>query len=552
MNKGKVSPKNFILQIIEQDLADGKYHMVSTRFPPEPNGHLHIGHAKSICLNFGIAQDYHGKCHLRFDDTNPVKENQEYIESIKHDIHWLGYQWSGDIRYSSNYFEQLYDYAVELIKKDLAYVDQLTPQQMREYRGTLTTPGKNSPYRSRSVKLNLRLFEKMRQGGFGEGSACLRAKIDMASSILVMRDPVLYRIKFTKHHQTGNKWCIYPMYDFSHCISDALEGITHSLCTLEFQDNRYLYDWILNRITISTHPKQYEFSRLNLERAVMSKRKLKMLVSEKIVEGWDDPRLLTISGLRRRGYTAASIREFCRQIGVTRQHSLVKMASLEACIRDELNEHAPRAMAVLYPLKVVLENLPLGYTEILTMSNHPKKAEMGDRKVPFSREIYIDRTDFCEEALPQYKRLILGRKVRLRYAYVIRAERIVKDNAGNIVRLYCTCDLDTLNKFTENVHGVIHWVSVRHALPAQFRLYESLFRIPNPEATEDFLSQVNPYSLKICNGFVEPSLKEAPFHTPFQFERQGYFCADSYYSSADNLVFNRTVKLRSNWKDQKY
>ncbi|MDH2067370.1 glutamine--tRNA ligase [Pantoea sp. GD03673] len=550
MSEAEARPTNFIRQIIDEDLASGKHSSVHTRFPPEPNGYLHIGHAKSICLNFGIAQDYQGQCNLRFDDTNPVKEDMEFVESIKRDVQWLGFEWSGEVCYSSNYFDQLYNYAIELISKGLAYVDELSPDEIREYRGTLKEPGKNSPYRDRSVEENLALFEKMRNGEFAEGSACLRAKIDMASNFIVMRDPVLYRIKFAEHHQTGNKWCIYPMYDFTHCISDALEGITHSLCTLEFQDNRRLYDWVLDNITIPVHPRQYEFSRLNLEYAVMSKRKLTQLVTGKHVEGWDDPRMLTVSGLRRRGYTAASIREFCRRIGVTKQDNIVEMASLESCIRDDLNENAPRAMAVLDPLKVVIENLPAGHSEIITMPNHPGKPEMGTREVPFSREIWIDRADFREEANKQYKRLVLGKEVRLRNAYVIRAERVAKDEAGNITCIYCTSDVDTLSKDPADgrkVKGVIHWVSADHAQPAEFRLYDRLFSVPNPGAAEDFLAVINPDSLVIKQGFVEPSLRDGEATIPFQFEREGYFCADSVYSKPSQLVFNRTVGLRDTW-----
>ncbi|QTF09359.1 glutamine--tRNA ligase [Brenneria izadpanahii] len=550
MSEAEARPTNFIRQIIDEDLASGKHDHIQTRFPPEPNGYLHIGHAKSICLNFGIAQDYNGKCNLRFDDTNPVKEDIEYVESIKRDVNWLGFSWSGDVRYSSDYFDQLHQYAVELIGKGLAYVDELTPEQIREYRGTLTSPGKNSPYRDRSVQENLELFEKMRNGGFAEGTACLRAKIDMASSFIVMRDPVLYRIKFAEHHQTGNKWCIYPMYDFTHCISDALEGVTHSLCTLEFQDNRRLYDWVLDNITTPCHPRQYEFSRLNLEYAIMSKRKLNLLVTEKIVEGWDDPRMPTISGLRRRGYSAASIREFCYRIGVTKQDNNVEMAALEACVRDDLNENAPRAMAVLDPVKVVIENLPSGHEEWVTMPNHPNKPEMGTRQVAFSREVYIDRADFRESANKQYKRLVLGKEVRLRNAYVIKAERIDKDEQGNITTIYCSYDPDTLSKDPADgrkVKGVIHWVSVTHGLPAEFRLYDRLFSVANPGAADDFLSTINPESLKVTHGFVEASLAQAEAEKAYQFEREGYFCADRVYSSPQNLVFNRTVGLRDTW-----
>ncbi|WP_291973004.1 glutamine--tRNA ligase [Candidatus Symbiopectobacterium sp.] len=550
MSEAEARTTNFIRQIIDEDLASGKHSMVQTRFPPEPNGYLHIGHAKSICLNFGVAKDYNGQCNLRFDDTNPVKEDIEYVESIKQDVQWLGFSWSGEILYSSDYFEQLHLYAVELIGKGLAYVDELSPEQIREYRGTLTSPGKNSPYRDRSVQEHLNLFEKMRNGGFAEGTACLRAKIDMASPFIVMRDPVLYRIKFAEHHQTGKKWCIYPMYDFTHCISDALEGITHSLCTLEFQDNRRLYDWVLDNITIPCHPRQYEFSRLNLEYAVMSKRKLNQLVTEKVVEGWDDPRMPTISGLRRRGYTAASVREFCRRIGVTKQDNNVEMAALESCIRDDLNEHAPRAMAVLDPVKVIIENLPEGHEECVSMPNHPNNPKMGTRQVPFSREIYIDRADFREEANKQYKRLVLGKEVRLRNAYVIKAERVEKDEQGVITALYCTYDAETLSKDPADgrkVKGVIHWVSAAHALPAEFRLYDRLFGVPNPGAADDFLATINPDSLKVVQGFVEPSLVKAEVEKAYQFEREGYFCADRRYSSEKHLVFNRTVGLRDTW-----
>ncbi|MGY0158371.1 glutamine--tRNA ligase [Edwardsiella tarda] len=550
MSEAEARPTNFIRQIIDEDLASGKHTSVHTRFPPEPNGYLHIGHAKSICLNFGIARDYQGLCNLRFDDTNPVKEDIEYVESIKRDVQWLGFEWSGAVRYSSDYFDQLHQYAIELISKGLAYVDELSAEQIREYRGTLTSPGKNSPFRDRSVEENLALFEKMRQGEFAEGSACLRAKIDMASPFIVMRDPVLYRIKFAEHHQTGNKWCIYPMYDFTHCISDALEGITHSLCTLEFQDNRRLYDWVLDNLSIPCHPRQYEFSRLNLEYAIMSKRKLNLLVSEKIVEGWDDPRMPTISGLRRRGYSAAAVREFCRRIGVTKQDNNVEMAALESCIRDDLNENAPRAMAVLDPVRLVIENLPADSVQMLTMPNHPNKPEMGSREVPFARELYIDRADFREEANKQYKRLVLGKEVRLRNAYVIRAERVEKGADGEITAIYCSYDADTLSKDPADgrkVKGVIHWVSASHAVAAEFRLYDRLFSVPNPGAAEDFLSTINPESLVIRQGFVEPSLAVAVAGVTYQFEREGYFCADSHYSSADHLVFNRTVGLRDTW-----
>ena len=550
MSEAEARPSNFIRQIIDKDLADGTHSSVHTRFPPEPNGYLHIGHAKSICLNFGIAQDYQGQCNLRFDDTNPEKEDVEYVESIKNDVSWLGFEWSGDICYSSNYFDTLYAYAVELINKGLAYVDELSPEQIREYRGTLKEPGKASPYRDRSPKENLALFEKMRDGGFEEGKACLRAKIDMSSSFMVMRDPVIYRVRFAHHHQTGDKWCIYPMYDFTHCISDALEGITHSICTLEFQDNRRLYDWVLDNITIDCQPRQYEFSRLNLEYTVMSKRKLNQLVVENLVQGWDDPRMPTISGLRRRGFTSASIREFCKRIGVTKQENMIEFGSLESCIRDDLNENAPRAMAVLDPVKIVIENYDADKVETLTVANHPNKPEMGTREVPFTREVWIERDDFREEANKKYKRLVLGKEVRLRGAYVIKAERIEKDAEGKITTIFCSYDDETLGKNPADgrkVKGVIHWVSADKALPAEIRLYDRLFTVANPAAADDFAATINPESLVKLNGFVEPSLAEAAAEQGFQFERTGYFCVDSKDSKADALVFNRTVGLRDTW-----
>ncbi|MCG3747835.1 glutamine--tRNA ligase [Vibrio cincinnatiensis] len=550
MSEAEARPSNFIRQIIDKDLADGKHTSVHTRFPPEPNGYLHIGHAKSICLNFGIAQDYQGQCNLRFDDTNPEKEDLEYVESIKKDVNWLGFEWSGDVCYSSDYFDQLYQYAIELINKGLAYVEELSPEQIREYRGTLTAPGKNSPFRDRPIEESLALFEKMRAGEFEEGKVCLRAKIDMSSSFMVMRDPVLYRVRFAEHHQTGNKWCIYPMYDFTHCISDALEGITHSLCTLEFQDNRRLYDWVLDNISIDCHPRQYEFSRLNLEYTVMSKRKLNQLVSEKLVEGWDDPRMPTISGLRRRGFTPASIREFCKRIGVTKQDNMIEFSALESCIRDDLNEHAPRAMAVLDPVKVVIENFAADSVEMLMVANHPNKPEMGERDVPFTREVWIEREDFREEANKKYKRLVLGKEVRLRGAYVIKAERIEKDAQGNITTIYCTYDPETLGKNPADgrkVKGVIHWVSADKALPAEFRLYDRLFTVPNPAAADNFAETINPDSLVKLQGFVEPSLANAEAEFGYQFERMGYFCADRKESKPQALVFNRTVGLRDTW-----
>ncbi|MDO4429869.1 MAG: glutamine--tRNA ligase [Lonepinella koalarum] len=539
-------PTNFIRQIIDEDLANGKHQKVYTRFPPEPNGYLHIGHAKSICLNFGIAQDYQGKCNLRFDDTNPVKEDVEYVDSIKQDVEWLGFKWEGEPRYASDYFDQLYGYAIELIEKGLAYVDELSPDEMREYRGTLTEPGKNSPYRDRSVEENLALFEKMKNGEFAEGKACLRAKIDMASPFIVMRDPVLYRVKFASHHQTGDKWCIYPMYDFTHCISDAIERITHSICTLEFQDNRRLYDWVLDNISIERPlPHQYEFSRLNLEGTLTSKRKLLKLVTEGVVDGWNDPRMPTISGLRRRGYTPAALREFCRRIGVTKQDNLVEFSALESCIRDDLNTNAPRAMAVINPLKIVIENLET--REILTAPNHPNRPELGERQMPFTKEIYIDQADFQEEANKHYKRLVLGKEVRLRNAYVIKAERVEKDEQGNIRTVYCTYDPETLGKNPADgrkVKGVIQWVSATENLPAEFRQYSRLFNMQNPGAEEDIIAAINPNSLVIKHGVVEVSLANAEPEKAYQFEREGYYCADNKDSRADHLVFNLTVSLK--------
>ena len=539
-------PHNFITQIIDEDLASGKHQRVHTRFPPEPNGYLHIGHAKSICLNFGLAKEYNGLCNLRFDDTNPVKEDVEYVDSIKADVEWLGFKWEGEPRYASDYFDALYGYAIELIKKGLAYVDELSPEEMREYRGTLTEPGKNSPYRDRSVEENLALFERMKNGEFAEGTLSLRAKIDMASPFMVMRDPVIYRIKFASHHQTGDKWCIYPMYDFTHCISDAIERITHSLCTLEFQDNRRLYDWVLENISIEHPlPHQYEFSRLNLEGTLTSKRKLLKLVNEGIVDGWNDPRMPTISGLRRRGYTPASLREFCRRIGVTKQDNVVEYSALESCIRDDLNQNAPRAMAVIDPVRVVIENFE--GEEMLTAPNHPNRPELGERQLPFTKEIYIDRADFREEANKQYKRLVLGKEVRLRNAYVIKAERVEKNANGEITTIFCTYDPETLGKNPADgrkVKGVIHWVSATQNHPAEFRLYERLFTVPNPGAEENIESVLNPTSLVVKHGFVEQSLGNAEAEKGYQFEREGYFCADSKDSHPEHLVFNLTVSLK--------
>lgn len=541
---------NFIRKIIDQDLASGKHNHVHTRFPPEPNGYLHIGHAKSIVLNFGIAQDYQGQCNLRFDDTNPLKESVEYINSIKRDVQWLGYEWEGKPRFSSDYFDALHGFAIELIEKGLAYVDFSSQDEMRAMRGTLTEKGSNSPYRDTSVAENLQHFADMTAGKYQEGECSLRAKIDMASPFMCMRDPVIYRVRHVHHHQTGDKWCVYPMYDFTHCISDALEGITHSLCTLEFQDNRRLYDWVLDNISIECHPQQIEFSRLNLEYTVMSKRKLNELVTEGHVEGWNDPRMPTIAGLRRRGYTPASIREFAHRIGVTKMDNQVEMGILEACIRDDLNENAPRAMAVLDPIKVVIENIEPDHVEMLDAPNHPNKPEMGTRQVPFTAELWIEREDFRESANKKFKRLVLGKEVRLRNAYVIKAERFETDPEGNVSTVYCSYDAETLGKDPADgrkVKGVIHWVSASHGVEAEVRLYDRLFQVPNPAAEEVFADALNPDSLNIVQGVVEPSLLAASAEQAFQFERTGYFCVDSEFAAQGKLVFNRTVGLRDSW-----
>jgi len=548
-------PTNFIRQIIDADLASGKHSNIQTRFPPEPNGFLHIGHAKSICLNFGIAKDYNGLCNLRFDDTNPEKEDIDYVNSIQEDVKWLGFQWAGDIHYSSDYFDKLHGYAIELIEKGLAYVCFLNADESREYRGTLNKPGKNSPYRDTSVDENLALFAKMKNGEFKEGECSLRAKIDMSSSFMCLRDPIIYRIRFADHHQTGNKWCIYPMYDFTHCLSDAIEGITHSLCTLEFQDNRRLYDWVLENVSIETVPHQYEFSRLNLEYTVMSKRKLHTLVDENLVNGWDDPRMPTIAAFRRRGYTAASLREFTQRIGVTKMDNTVEMGVLEACIREDLNDNAPRAMAVLDPIKLVIENYPVDKTEQLNVKNHPSDETQGSRIVPFSKELFIETEDFREEANKKYKRLVIGKAVRLRGAYVVTATRCDKDDQGNVTTVYCTYDDKTLGKNPEDgtkPKGVIHWVDATQSLDAEVRLYDRLFTVANPAAAEDFHSVINPDSLIInTTAKVEPSLANAQPEKAFQFERQGYFCLDNKLTeqekAAGKLIFNRTVGLRDTW-----
>ncbi|QJC36997.1 glutamine--tRNA ligase [Enterobacteriaceae endosymbiont of Donacia vulgaris] len=544
--------KNFVFKIIENDIKNKKYNLICTRFPPEPNGYLHIGHIKSICLNFSIAKFYNGKCFLRIDDTNPSTENIKYIKSIKKDLVWLGFKWDQNIKYTSNYFNIMYKYALELINKGLAYIDELNTADIRNYRGTLLTPGINSPYRNRSIKENLKLFEKMRLGKFSEGSLSLRAKIDMKSKIIIMRDPVLYRIKFQKHHQTNQKWCIYPTYDFSHCISDAIEGITHSLCTLEFQDNKILYNWILDNISIKHHPKQYEFSKLNIEYGITSKRNINILIKKKIVSGWDDPRLLTISGLRRKGYTALSLKNFCYQIGVTKQNNIIEMSFLESCIKSELNKLAPRAMAILRPLKIIIDNFPLEKKIKLTVPNHPKNKEMGYKNIYFTKEIYIDILDFSEFKKKDFKRLILGGKVKLRYAFIIEAKKIIKDKNNNILCVHCIYYNNTLgNKINikENkIKGIIHWISCLYTKSVKFYLYNNLFLKKNINNNENILNFLNPKSLLIYNGFIEKNLLKNNKNKYFQFEREGYFYFDKKYSSKNKTIFNRIVSLKTKKK----
>ncbi|WP_432694939.1 glutamine--tRNA ligase/YqeY domain fusion protein [Marinobacterium sp. YM272] len=545
-------PTNFIHQIIEEDLKNGVNEgKVVTRFPPEPNGYLHIGHAKSICLNFGTAQKYGGECNLRFDDTNPEKESQEYIDSIVADVRWLGFNWSGDIRYSSDYFDTLYQWAVHLIREGKAYVDSLSAHEMREYRGTLTEAGKDSPYRSRSVDENLDLFEKMREGAFEEGECVLRAKIDMSAPNINLRDPVIYRIRKAHHHQSGDKWCIYPSYDFTHGQSDALEGVTHSICTLEFEDHRPLYDWFVENLPVPVKPRQYEFARLNLNYTVTSKRKLKLLVDEAKVNGWNDPRMPTISGLRRRGYTPASIRNFCEMIGVTRSNGVVDMGMLESAVRDDLDVNAPRAMCVLEPIKLTITNMPEGEEEWFELPAHPKDESMGLRKVPFTRNLLIEREDFAEVPPRKWKRLSPGEAVRLRGAYVIRCEEVIKDENGEVVELKASFDPDTkgANPTDYKPKGVIHWVSAENSIPCEVRAYDRLFTEPNPDGDKerDFHDFINPESLVVYpQARAEIGLKTAAVESRFQFERQGYFCVDPD-SSESLMVFNRTVGLRDSW-----
>ena len=557
MSEETNTPTNFIRQIIDDDLKSGKSTKVATRFPPEPNGYLHIGHAKSIVLNFGVAEDYNGTCNLRFDDTNPHKEDIEFVESIQGDVKWLGYRWHDKPYYASNYFDKLYEFAIELIKNGKAYVCELSAEETREYRGTLTEPGRESPFRNRSVEENLDQFTRMKNGEFKDGAKVLRAKIDMASPNINMRDPTLYRVRHgVIHHQTGEAWCIYPMYDFTHPISDALEGITYSLCTLEFEDHRPLYDWVLDNISIDCHPRQIEFSRLNLEYTVMSKRKLTQMVSEGFVEGWDDPRMPTIAGIRRRGYPPVAMREFCHRIGVTKSEGTVELELLENTVREVLNESAPRRMGVLEPLKVVITNYPNDMVEEVDSPNHPQDESMGVRKTPFCNEIYIEQEDFREEANKKYKRLVRGGLVRLRNAYIIQCDEVIKDAQGEIIELHCSYVPNSIGTNPEGIgkpRGVIHWVSARHGIKAEVRLYDRLFIHPSPDAAaskegKEFTDYLNPDSLRTLTQCVlEPTLGEAKPGEVYQFERQGYFCADADHAHG-RPVFNRAVTLRDTWE----
>ncbi|MFD2189844.1 glutamine--tRNA ligase/YqeY domain fusion protein [Pistricoccus aurantiacus] len=542
---------NFIRNQIRGEIESGQADTIVTRFPPEPNGFLHVGHAKSICLNFGLAEQFGGRCHLRFDDTNPAKEEQAYIDAIKDDIHWLGFEWSGKVRFASDYFDQLYAWARHLVEQGKAYVDDLSPEEIREYRGTLTEPGRPSPYRDRSNDENLDLLERMKNGEYAEGEKVLRARIDMASGNINLRDPILYRIRHASHHQTGDKWKIYPSYDFTHGQSDAIEGITHSICTLEFEDHRPLYDWFLDNLPVPCKPRQIEFARLNLNYTLTSKRKLKLLVDEGIVDGWDDPRMPTISGMRRRGYTPAAIRKFCEMIGVTRADGLVDIAMLYHAIRSDLEDNAPRAMCVLKPLKVVLTNVEEGHEEVYEVPGHPAREDMPVRKVPLTRELWIDADDFMEAPPKKFFRLAPGKEVRLRNSYVIRCDEVIKEDNGEIRELRCSIDFDTLGKNPEGrkVKGVIHWVSADRGVPVEVRLYDNLFQVeaPSKEADADFLAHLNPDSLITVQGIAEPSLADAAPESRYQFERVGYFCADRHASRDGHLVFNRTVGLKDGW-----
>ncbi len=539
---------NFVAKIVQDDLAAGKVGKVVTRFPPEPNGYLHVGHAKSICLNFGVAEQFGGDCHLRFDDTNPEKESQEYIDAIKDDVHWLGFNWAGNVRYASDYFDQLHQWALHLIREGKAYVCDLTAEQAREYRGTLTEAGKNSPYRDRSAEENLELFEKMRLGGFDEGTCVLRAKIDMASPNMNLRDPIIYRIRKAHHHQTGDKWCIYPTYDFTHGQSDAIEGVTHSVCTLEFEDHRPLYEWFLANLPVPCVPKQYEFGRLNLDYTVTSKRKLKALVDQQVVAGWDDPRMPTISGMRRRGFTPRSIRNFCDMIGVTRSDGMVDIAMLEHAVRDDLNKNAPRAMVVMKPLKVVIENLADDHLETLSAPYHPDQA-LGVREFPFTREIFIDQDDFKEEYSKKFKKKFTpGKRIRLRHSYVIEATGYDKDDAGQVVLVRAKLIEGTLGENPadgDNPKGVVHWVSATHSVKTELRIYERLFSHQMPDKTDgDFMEFVNKDSLQVITAWAEPALAGVAPESNFQFEREGYYVADRRDHTAETPVFNLTIGLR--------
>ncbi len=545
------TPTNFIRQIIDEDLRSGKNDgRVVTRFPPEPNGYLHIGHAKAICLNFGIAEEYGGHCNLRFDDTNPVKESMEYVQSIKEDIRWLGYDWGEHLRHASDYFEQLYAWAVDLTRAGKAYVDSLSADEIREYRGTLTEPGRESPYRNRSVEENLDLFARMRAGEFADGSHVLRAKIDMAAPNMNMRDPVMYRILHASHQMTGDAWCIYPMYDFTQGQSDAIEHVTHSLCSLEFEDHRPLYDWFLDNLDVPSRPRQIEFSRLNLSYTVMSKRRLKQLVDDGHVNGWDDPRMPTLVGMRRRGFPPAAIRDMCERVGITKKDNVIDVALLENCVREELDAKAARVMGVLRPLRMVIVNYPQGQEEALEAANHPQNPEMGTRSLPFSRELYIECDDFMEDPPKKFFRLAPGREVRLRYAYFVTCVDVVKDADGEVVEVHCTYDPQTRGGGAPDgrkVKGTIHWVSAAHAIRAEVRLYDRLFNVPSPDA-QDFVAHINPHSLETLDAaHIEPSVVDAAPGTPFQFERLGYFCVDSADSRAGTPVLNRTVTLRDSW-----
>ncbi|UOO91683.1 glutamine--tRNA ligase/YqeY domain fusion protein [Vitreoscilla stercoraria] len=556
MNKEEFADNHFIRTIIEDDLASGKHQQIQTRFPPEPNGYLHIGHAKSICLNFGLATVYDGLCNLRFDDTNPEKESDEYVRSIKEDVTWMGFQWQGEPHFASDYFEDLYQYAIGLIQAGKAYVDELNAEEMRQYRGTLTEPGKNSPYRDRTPEENLDLFQRMRAGEFPDGSKTLRLKIDMAAGNVNLRDPVIYRIRRVHHHRTGDKWCIYPMYDYTHAISDAIENITHSLCTLEFESHRPLYDWVLDNIPIQTHPRQYEFSRLELLYSITSKRKLNQLVVENHVSGWDDPRMPTIAGMRRRGYTPAGLRLFSKRVGISKSENVVDMNVLEGAVREELENSSPRLMAILSPLKIELTNFDEFLTQSRSAPFHPHHEEMGERNVPIARHIYIEQDDFALEPPPKWQRLTVGGEVRLRYSYVIKCEEVVTDEMGNVIELKCSIDHDTLGKKPEGrkVKGVIHWLSAEHAVHATVRLYERLFTVERPDAVRDengeyknFTEFLNPHSVTEVSALIEPVANTLAPEARYQFERLGYFVTDRYDHTPEKPVFNRTVGLKESF-----